>query len=309
MPLFDFHSSFWVNLHQLLFHEALQSLGKSDRRLQSDTPISAPGMSPQDEATWNAAIRFYASHFGTRRQVFDGELIRINDALATQPDNGATMNPTGLPPDLVAALQSAAPVYRKYWWAVHNQSNEHWIASQRDRVGQLGPGVAVAMTKDLHQQWPSVPVRVDVCYDVAEIGHAYTTDPHTTLSSSAPTLQDLNGFELLFHEASHTFADTLTDALSAECRAQKRECGDLWHSVLFYTSGVEVRRKLSSDEQASFTPYAYRYGLYTRGDWPNDRQVLEKDWQKYLDGRVDFASAIRAMVTDLPPRGRSTGTE
>ena len=142
---------------------------------------------------------------------------------------------------------------------------------------------------------------MDVCYYVPEIGHAYTTDdpPHTTFSSSALSLKGLSGLETLFHEASHSFADTMSNALFAECGAAKKNCGDLWHAVLFYTPGVEVRRALPVDEQAAFTPYAYKYGLYTRGDWPKYRVVLEKDWQKYLDGKIDFTSAIHAMVADL----------
>ena len=169
-------------------------------------------------------------------------------------------------------------------------------------VKSLGPKIAAAMEKDLQQRWPTAPLRVDVCYYVPQIGHAYTTDgppPHTTFSSSGTQLQGLSGFETLFHEASHSFASTMTDALFAECGAEKKQCGDLWHVVLFYTAGVETRRALPSADQANFTPYAYRYGLYDRGDYPRYRRVLETDWQAYLDGKIDFANAIRLMVAHL----------
>jgi hypothetical protein len=44
----------------------------------------------------------------------------------------------------------------------------------------------------------------------------------------------------------------MVNALSAEGRAQHKDVGDLWHSVLFYTSGVELRRLLPSiDAQTS----------------------------------------------------------
>lgn len=197
-------------------------------------------------------------------------------------------------------LQSAAVPYRKYWWPGHNESNENWIASQKDRVRDLGPKLASAMTKDLHQQWPTAPIRVDVCYYVVALGYALTTlPPHTTLSGSGPSNQDLSGFELLFHEASHTFADTTMNALSADGRRQHKDVGDLWHSVLFYTSGVELSRLLPASERASFTPYAYRYGVYSGGNWPRYRRALETDWQAYLDGRTSFDAALRGMVRDL----------
>ncbi len=79
---------------------------------------------------------------------------------------------------------------------------------------------------------------------------------------------------------------------------QLRNCSILRHSLLFYASGVELRRLLPAPEQASFTPYAYRYGVY-RGNWSKYRRVLEKDWQVYLDGKTSFQTAIRLMVADL----------
>jgi hypothetical protein len=298
--LFKFHSNFWVNLHQILFHEALLHAGKPDRRLQSNTPLAAPQMTEQEKNSWSAAIDFYSKEFQGQQELFNDELVKINDALAQQADDGESLHAPKLPQNVIAVLQRAAPIYRKYWWPAHDESNKNWIASERGRVQNLGPKLAAAMTKDLRQQWPAAPIRVDVCYYVPEIGHAYTTiPPHTMLSSSTPSLQGLDGFEVLFHEASHTFADTMTDALSAECRAQKKDCGDLWHAVLFYTSGVELRRLLPTAEQASFTPYAYKYGVYTRGNWPKYRTVLEADWQKYLDREITFADAICSMVADL----------
>ncbi|HKF51399.1 MAG TPA: hypothetical protein VKB26_03740, partial [Candidatus Acidoferrales bacterium] len=211
-PLFDFHSNFWVNLHQVLFHEALLRAGKPDRRLQSNTPLTDPQMTEQEKADWNAAVAFYTKTFGTRRELFDEEMVRINTELAKQADDGTELSAVGLPSELITVLRNAAPIYRKHWWAAHNKSNEDWIASQNARVKTLGPQIAAAVEKDLHQQWPAAPLRVDVCFYVPEIGHAYTTDgppPHTTFSSSGTQLQGLSGFETLFHEASHSFADTM----------------------------------------------------------------------------------------------------
>jgi hypothetical protein len=68
--------------------------------------------------------------------------------------------------------------------------------------------------------------------------------------------------------------------------------------MLFYTSGGELRHLLPAPEQASFTPYAYRYGVY-RGNWREYRRKLETDWQVYLDGKTSFQTAIHSMVADL----------
>jgi hypothetical protein len=298
-PLFEFHSNFWVNLHQTLLEEALLRAGKPDRRLQSATPLAAPQMSRLEESEWNAAVTFYATHFGTSRQHGNDQLIGINDTLAMQPDDGGGLSSAHLSPPLVAVLSGAAPMFRKYWWPAQRQSNQEWIASQLARVHDLGPRLAAAMTRDLRQPWPARPIHVDVCYYVPEIGYAFTIlPPHITYASGDPSHQGLIGFELLFHEASHTFADVETEALSRACRAQGKDCGDLWHTLLFYTSGVELGRVLPADERATFTPYADKYGLYTRGDWTRYHRVLTMDWQPYLDGKTTFDAAIRSMATD-----------
>ena len=70
--------------------------------------------------------------------------------------------------------------------------------------------------------------------------------------------------------------------------------------MLFYTSGVELRRLLPAPEQASFTPYGYQHRVYAGSNWPKYRRVLETDWQAYLDGRIDFTDAIHSMVAALP---------
>jgi hypothetical protein len=82
--------------------------------------------------------------------------------------------------------------------------------------------------------------------------------------------------------------------------------------VLFYTSGVELRRLLPAAEATSFTPYAYQNGVYTRGDWPKYERVLEKDWQRYLDSKTSFQTAIQSMVVDLQwkfAKGRTVSFE
>ncbi len=300
-PLFDFHSNFWVNLDQVLLHEAWLRAGKPNRMVEDAPPLSATGMSNQEQAAWDAAVSFYAARYGTRPPYKVDELIDINDALAAQPDEGSPLDPKGLPAEVVPVLQSAAVVYRKYWWRAHDQSNQAWLASQQGRLHDLGPQLAAAMTQALHQPWDATPVRVDISYYVVALGNAMTTlgPSHITYSSFDPSHKDINGFELLFHESSHTYADTVMKALAAEGSKQHKAVADLWHATLFYTSGVELRRVLPVVEQTGFTPYAYRYGVY-RGPWGAYRQILETDWQAYLDGKTDFDAAIQHMVTDLP---------
>ena len=122
-----------------------------------------------------------------------------------------------------------------------------------------------------------------------------------TLSSTDPGNQGASGFEVLFHEASHALAERVSNTIARECRERGKPIPrDLWHALLFYTTGEVVQRALkSSNAQAgSYAPYAVREGLYTRG-WSGYLLLLERFWQSYLDGKTDFDAAIARMVSSL----------
>ena len=163
----------------------------------------------------------------------------------------------------------------------------------------IAPMVVPRLEAELGAAWPEKPVRIDVSDYVREIGEAYTTDypPHTTISSRNSQNQDIAGLEIIFHEASHTMSRKIEDSLSIECAAQKKNCGDLWHAVLFYTVGNAVKQSLPAEP--TFVPYAYRFGLYNHGAWKVYRIALEKEWQPYLDGKTEFTDTIRALVSAL----------
>ena len=73
---------------------------------------------------------------------------------------------------------------------------------------------------------------------------------------------------------------------------------DLWHAVLFYTTGEVVKRRLAEDGIRAYVPYAYQYWIYTR-NWTRFQGVLEHAWQPYLDGTRSFEDALRNMVAAL----------
>lgn len=260
-----------------------------------------PGSTNQTTpAGWDLAREFYVKHFAGRSLLFDSKLVEINDWLATQADYGSSLDSSGPQPDLAMILRSAAENYQSKWTTA-NSKNQLWIKTMEPQVVAIASTAVPLMEADFGMPWPHDPLRVDVSYEVHEIGEAYTTDhpPHTTISSSSPQNQGVAGLEILFHEAAHTMSRKIERALASECSLQKKECGDLWHALLFYTVGDVIKRSLPSAEQQSFTPYAYRFGLYNHRSWAIYRVALEKDWQPYLDGRAGFDSAIRALVTDL----------
>lgn len=139
---------------------------------------------------------------------------------------------------------------------------------------------------------------MDVVSYAGPFGGSTTLDPvHITISSTDARNQGMAGFEILFHEASHALAGAVFAGIAKECRARDMPIPrDLWHALLFYTTGQMVKRLIEQRGAASsYTPYAYRYGLYDRG-WQDYQRALERYWQPYLDGKVSFDRALSELV-------------
>lgn len=275
-PNFEFHSGFWVNLHHYLYEQA--SPGSA---VASDTPA------------WRRALDYYRREM-VKQDMLSREMEAVNNTLSDR-EAAASIEGSGLQPELIAVLEDAAPEYRQRWWPVHDAANRAWIAAVRPLLAKYGAGITGEVAAAFGTNWPDGPIRTDVA-EYANWGGAYTTlEPtHITISSTDRGYAGRAALEMLFHEASHALSRGVTDALFLEARAQGKllRRQSLWHAVLFYTTGEIVARHLED-----YTPYAIANGLYDQG-WPGALPVLDQDWRPYLDGKIDRAAAIRSVVRD-----------
>lgn len=225
-----------------------------------------------------------------------GEEPNVKNALEDE-ERLHTLHPSlSLSRELIMVLEECAPDYQKSIWPRDRTENARWIRGMRPLVGRYGSEIARDLASAYETAWPKQPIRVDVT-EYANWAGAYTTvDPTRIMVASAdPRNQGTQGLEILFHEASHGLVDHLQRSISQEC--QKQHCylprRDLWHAVLFYTTGETVRRHV-----AGHVTYAERNHLWEGNAWPMYINALRKDWQDYLDGRAGFQAAISALVRD-----------
>jgi hypothetical protein len=277
---FRFQSNFWVNLHHFVRAEAR-------RRMVGQVPL-LPGLPA-------SALEAY-SEAAKESLIFDGRLIRINNVLSAV--SGDTL-PKGLVElQIEAALKAAAPVYRAALWERHRHDNEAWIDSHAPLIRQHAAAMIRALTATYHVTWPDGPILVDLASETGP-NEAYTTGGpsgtagHTVIAPLKTADPDM-AFELIFHEASHTVDDQIMKRLEREGKPPR----DLWHALIFFTAGTLAQRELGQADDPAYQPYAYRYHLYDKGDWPPLRTALERDWRPYLEGKVAFDDAVRALVRD-----------
>jgi hypothetical protein len=311
LPVFELHSGFWMNLHHTLYQQARQQREKQSGR--PDAALSSR-LSDAEQREWNAAVAYYAANFANKDLLFSTELILLKNQLGDFEDcdelSGAKKKTcdAGLPAKITQVLDSAAPAYRNHWWPEHDRANRKWIAGVAPLVRSRGLELAERLAEIYQTKWPAEKIRVEVS-PYANWAGAYTTlEPlRVTISSTDPRNQGSAALEVLFHEASHGIAEPVEGAIARECRQRDKPIPrDLWHALIFYTTGEVIRPVMTSlgagaqggAPSGEYTPYAVRQGLYTRG-WDAYLKLLTTFWQPYLDGKSTFDDAIARMVSAL----------
>jgi hypothetical protein len=325
LPVFELHSGFWINLHHTLYQEARQRKASAAREANADknssqaiktVPMAKAQLTAAEQKAWDEAVAYYAANYADKDLLFTTELIQLKDQLGDFEDcdelSGRKRKfcDAGLPANLTQVLEAAAPVYRAHPWPEHDRANRRWILQVAPLVREQGVGLSERLADIYQTRWPHEKIRVDVVAYANWAGAYTTVDPlRVTISSLDPRNQGPQALEVLFHEGSHGIAGAVQAAIIRECRQRDKPIPrDLWHALVFYTTGEVIRTVLTSSSGSGekgdgvprngYSAYAVREGLYQRG-WKNYLELLQRFWQPYLDGKASFDDAIARMVSSL----------
>lgn len=272
LPVFEFHSGFWINLHHTLYREARERVSPSEhpqpgKYAHSVVDLSTsprPVLTPAEQRAWDDAVNFYAANYARHDLGFSNDLILLKNQLGDFEDCdelSGTRKKTcdaGLPPNITHVLEGAAVVYRAHYWRNDDRTNRRWIADVAPLIRGQGVGISERLASAYQTKWPKPKIRVDVSA-YADWSGAYTTlDPlRVTISSLDPRNQDTAALEVLFHEASHGIAEPVERAIARECRQRDKAIPrDLWHALVSYTTGELIRSATTEGDDASATEAA-----------------------------------------------------
>lgn len=288
---YSLQSNPWVNLHQRLLHEV---------RFKTAPPAALSG---DDLSKWKKAVESYRMFLGNRHPIFNIELTRLNAELSATP---TLKLPASIPATASKILEAAMPLYRSAQWEEDDRANRFWIAVVEPKLALVAEELA-----DAHDKAYAVPFPKRILVDVSPLAWefgAYTVgqgeSAHVVISSTDPGYRGFAALEMLMHEPSHAIvsSDEL-GAIGSDLKRAATELGvkpmaNLWHAILFYTSGELTRRALAKRGVSDYQPVII--GMYERG-FRGFRQSLETHWQAYLDGKVSREAAIRQIVIETSP--------
>jgi hypothetical protein len=327
LPVFEFHSGFWVNLHHFLYHQARvrmnaqdpqNSLTKTSTGSVKGAPEPGVTLTPAEQKIWNDAVAYYVANYAGKDLLINIDLVLLKNQLEDFEDCDEVTGrkkarcDAGLPGKIGPILDSAAPIYRAHWWKDQDRANRRWVLQVAPLVREQGVGLSERLADVYQTRWPKDKIRVDVCAFANSAGAYTTLDPlRVTIASSDSRNQGSQALEVLFHEASHGIATPVEDAISRECKQRSKPIPrDLWHALIIYTTG-EVLRPVFHDSsgqtnggevapaqlpQPGAVPDALKDALTQRG-WEEYHLLLVLYWQPYLDGSVSFDDAIAHLVS------------
>jgi hypothetical protein len=299
-PHFAFYSDFATNLNDALIAAGsarnddapeLFHNGSEEESCFLDLPSSV-------RTGWDLAVDYYAkvispnSWLGRQQYLLRADLAGFDQEF----DAGARRFI-----EIAQGIRMAAtPAYEACRWSLQDAENRRWIDELIPQLSAHESAIAGRLEQLYQTPWHDLPIRVDIVYAALPVGaNTIDTPPHSLISSS---IEDSDQLEIVLHEASHTLMrrnDPMQQALAEAARELDMELPrDLWHVVLFYTTGETVRRILEEDGELAYSPYMYRYNMWN-GRWGEYRDAIEKTWPAYLDGQRTLPQAASDLLQAL----------
>jgi|SRR5579863_2907453 len=282
---FDFHSGFWVNLHHTLYNQAAG--------IKAGRTPNLSALSATEATAWNAALDYYERNLA-EKDFLEPSMTEINTALA-KAGNAPSLKGAHVPEPLSQLLEQAAPVYRAQWWAEHDRKNHQWIDEVTPLIAQYESALKPALARAYDTPWPKGRIHVEMSYYTTGAS-AYTSIFPTLITVSSWSQRNVGpaGLETVFHEAGHALVLKIRGEISAaqQRRGRKPAYVDLWHALMFYTTGELVKQQVPA-----LVPYAIKYGMW-ENNWPNLLPIMERDWKPFLDGKGSFRESIDRLATD-----------
>jgi hypothetical protein len=301
-PHFAFFSDFETNLNDALIEAGLAGKAKRPVLFEAGSEAACFAALPAEvRAAWLRALDYYAEivspgGFGRRPQyVIRVALAGLDEEVETDADRQLVA--------IAAAFRSAAaPTYRACRWPAQDEKNRQWIAAVMPGLSAHEATIAPRLERLYGKTFGREPIAVDIVEAVDWSGaNTFVREPaggHLLIASSNPLA---SGLEIVFHEASHTFmrpADPVRQALAEAARAaQWRLPAELWHVVLFYTTGAVVRDVLAAAGQRGYATMLEE--IQAKGTWGQYRHALERAWRPYVEGQRTLQDAARALVRAL----------
>jgi hypothetical protein len=288
---------FWLNLHHFLYVLGRAQAGMPDikRRAVANAPFDQAeglkGLNETERREWQEAVTFYAGGLSRQDAVFTQSLIAVTHAMRVPPT--AHAEALKVKPDLMAALEKVAPIYRRLWWPSQQQANHARVREYSRLLEQHGATVRDYLTRAYQVQWPKGGFLVNVSGYTNWAGAYSTAGDLIVISSLDQDTTGSLGLESIFHEALHQWDEEMMarlSRLSKEHRTAPPREG-VTHAMIWYSAAEAVKSALPDH-----VGYAERLGAWKQKVNGSFKPGLDAHWKPYLDGKGTLDAALVGLL-------------
>ena len=182
---------------------------------------------------WNEALDYYGRDL-TEQDPLEFSMIRINSALAADGD-ASSWSSSDVPKPVEQILKMAAPVYRTHWWAEHNRTNHEWIDCVTPLIAKYEKNFEASPVSRVQH---AVAQRPDARRD--ELRHHRQVRLHVGAAHPDHRLQlepAQRGPRRTGNDIPRGRSQPHSKDEGRNRRGRKLSHPDLWHAVMFYTTG------------------------------------------------------------------------
>jgi hypothetical protein len=151
--LFTFRQSLWLNLHHFLYVLGRARNNEPDSRRGPVAGAVTDGreilaLPEPDRIAWDKAVADYANSVSRKDLVFDRGLSLLTMTIGDVEDSVSAM-PPAIDAEVREALWTAAPIYRRVWWARHSAANQERTVELQRLIAQYGDAIAREVSRPI----------------------------------------------------------------------------------------------------------------------------------------------------------------
>jgi hypothetical protein len=302
-PFFAFYSDVAANANDALINASASGNERTTQPFVSPADSSCLArQDPSANAGWRTALGFYARSVSPGGWMSRAQtLVRL--ALAGFGEEIRSAADSQFVEVTLGFLQAATPAYRACLWPEQDRTNLRWIGTLQPLLERIEARIATEVQGLYQSKWTGLPIAVDVVGIVDARGaNSYIRDIGGGHLLIASTIPGPSALEIVFHEASHLlvgFGSPFRRELSRAAGAVNyRPHSDLWHVVMFHTTGDVVRRALAeSGAVANYQPVVRE--IHARGVWTELLAPIEQQWMPYVRNERTMAVAMDSLIAAL----------
>ena len=295
---YEFHISYWFNMHHLLWTEAFLNA-------EVDSSIIDVQLNEEEQGQLDAALQYYRDNLIQYNLRAGGYMGRFRDWIIQQ--KGTIPN---VPEDFRVQMKvmfGFDAVYRRYFWSAHKSACE-LVLEQNLPLIKATEGVYVEEISRLaHQSWQKERIQVSITFLGGITKRNLRNRPYNTFSPTHVVMNTVGDdsvegawLESLYYESaqhlasrtSHFIGGTINDVAEIHQITAPRS---LWRAYLSYFAGTLTQQLL--EKQGIEYPYIYmeRKSLFSRS-----QAALKPHLSNYMQRKTTLAEATLLILQALP---------